>query len=456
MDLSGIATFDTIDGWVQFLFSHLLKDQPRGYSKVSLHQIVDCHMQLFIMASHLTMGKLTSSPADKKPLDEAILPLKSSSEILQYVVPLQTLKTPDPPVKTDNCQSSKDWTCRWQRQRCGEGKKIFIPDDCSTHDAEGKPVCFKFQTGKCSFKEPAGKRCAKGYHKCYKKGCYRLKPHYQCNHADWQQSGFHNDRNLEVARNKQVDNPAASAMTLNSAQCSSQTTVGDAKRRKVSRGPPLYVELFAGKATLSLSRALIQSGFEVISIDHIADSPMAPMSNCFTGSYNVIRAADFMADFIQLGIPSLSALGRIKVQGQRAVRAGAGSHLVFGKKKESFWVWKILSTAGCGQFSFSLHWANRWRTNEPTTVWKWCDFIPVAMGRRGANILHGSVRRKFSLRWMQFVKTIILMNSGGSLGSLVSGSLLRQPSQPIPLCWHKGGQHAYSTTCNISRANPTS
>lgn len=108
MDLSGIATFDTIDGWVQFLFSHLLKDQPRGYSKVSLHQIVDCHMQLFIMASHLTMGKLTSSPADKKPLDEAILPLKSSSEILQYVVPLQTLKTPDPPVKTDNCQSSKD------------------------------------------------------------------------------------------------------------------------------------------------------------------------------------------------------------------------------------------------------------------------------------------------------------------------------------------------------------
>ena len=51
MDLSGIATFDTIEGWVQFLFSHLLKEQPRGYSKVSLQQIIDCDKQLFSYSS---------------------------------------------------------------------------------------------------------------------------------------------------------------------------------------------------------------------------------------------------------------------------------------------------------------------------------------------------------------------------------------------------------------------
>ena len=58
-----------------------MKDQPRGYSRVTLQQIIDCDKQMFVMASHLTMGKLTANPGEKKPLDEAIATLKSSSEI---------------------------------------------------------------------------------------------------------------------------------------------------------------------------------------------------------------------------------------------------------------------------------------------------------------------------------------------------------------------------------------
>ena len=62
--------------------------------------------------------------------------------------------------------------------------RIQIPDGCSTHDDQNRPLCFKYQVGKCSFKGPAGKRCAKGFHKCYKTGCYRNKPFHQCNHSD--------------------------------------------------------------------------------------------------------------------------------------------------------------------------------------------------------------------------------------------------------------------------------
>ena len=184
MDLSGIATFDAIEGWVQFLFSHLLKEQPRGYSRVSLQQIIDCDKQLFIMASRQTMGKLVASPGEKKPLDEAILELKASSEILQYVAPLQTLKSSDPPLKVDKPPKIQKTEHLTDKGKGGAKGKISIPDDCATHDVAGKPLCFKFQSGKCSFKGPAGKRLAKGYHKCYKKGCFRLKPYYQCNHAD--------------------------------------------------------------------------------------------------------------------------------------------------------------------------------------------------------------------------------------------------------------------------------
>ena len=35
MDLAGLASFETAEGWTQLLFSHLLRDPPRGFAKVS-------------------------------------------------------------------------------------------------------------------------------------------------------------------------------------------------------------------------------------------------------------------------------------------------------------------------------------------------------------------------------------------------------------------------------------
>ena len=187
MDLAGIASYDIIEPWIQFLFSQMLREQPRGFSRVTLQQLIDCDKQLFIMASHHTLGKLQSSPADPKPLDEAIKELKVSHEILQYLSPLPTVKHHEPPPtgpprpqKVQKVGDDKDGKGKGK----GKQSKINIPEGCTTHDAENKPLCFKFQTGKCSFKGPAGKRCAKGYHKCYKQGCYRPRPYFQCNHAD--------------------------------------------------------------------------------------------------------------------------------------------------------------------------------------------------------------------------------------------------------------------------------
>ena len=69
MDLAGLASFEVTETWVQTLFSHLIREAPRGFAKVSLQQILDCDRQLFILASHRTMGKLKVALDDKdKPL----------------------------------------------------------------------------------------------------------------------------------------------------------------------------------------------------------------------------------------------------------------------------------------------------------------------------------------------------------------------------------------------------
>lgn len=193
MDLAGLATFDVVESWIQFLFQQLIKEQPKGFSKISLQQLLDCDKQLFVEASHRTMGKLQSTPPAKKPLDEVITTLKTSSEVLQYLTPLPATKVHDPPPPSAGARPPKVPKTAAASKPKGSGKspkgdaggsKLTLPEGCVSHDDKNRPLCFGFQTGKCKFTGPPGKRCARGFHNCYKRGCFRPKPYYLCTHTD--------------------------------------------------------------------------------------------------------------------------------------------------------------------------------------------------------------------------------------------------------------------------------
>ena len=190
MDLAEIASFTTVETWVQYLFAQLSKDQPRGFSKITL-QVLDCDRQLFVLASHRTMGKLrTLVPGDPKPLDTAIDSLKSSTEVLQYLTPLPALRAPPTPVpgqeRPAKMQKVNPTPKQGNKPKASgaASSKFQLPEGCVSHDEENRPLCFLWQQGKCKFKGPPGKRCARGFHKCYKAGCFRLKPYHLCTHAD--------------------------------------------------------------------------------------------------------------------------------------------------------------------------------------------------------------------------------------------------------------------------------
>ena len=191
MDLAGLVSFPVAEGWVQFLYSHLLRDPPRGFAKISLQQILDCDKQLFTVASHRTMGNLQVGPNNVKPLDAIFNELRESGEVLQFLTPLPAARSHEPPVSSGSRPEKQSKTDRPSNKggSKGAGKntsnpKVQLPEGCTTHDDENRPLCFAFQNNKCKFKGPAGKRCARGYHKCYKKGCYRNKPYYLCTHTD--------------------------------------------------------------------------------------------------------------------------------------------------------------------------------------------------------------------------------------------------------------------------------
>ena len=191
MDLAGLASFEVTETWSQFLFGHLLREQPKGFAKISLQQIMDTDKQLFILASHQTMGKLSSAPHEKKPLDEAFEKLKESTEVLQFLTPLPAQRVHEAPTSNNNRPTKVPKVDKGGKGNSKGGNnsgagpsKAQLPEGCVTHDDDRKPLCFAFQSGKCKFKGPAGKRCARGYHKCYKRGCFRPKPYYLCNHTD--------------------------------------------------------------------------------------------------------------------------------------------------------------------------------------------------------------------------------------------------------------------------------
>ena len=191
MDQAGIASFLVVEGWVQLLYSHLMRDQPRGFSKISLQQILDCDRQMFTVASHRTMGNLQKRADDVLPLDEVFGELRESSEILQYLTPMPATRIHDPPQPAGSRPDKQQKVDKPSNKGSGKGggktnppAKLQLPEGCTSHDDENRPLCFAYQNNKCKFKGPAGKRCARGYHKCYKKGCYRNKPYYLCTHTD--------------------------------------------------------------------------------------------------------------------------------------------------------------------------------------------------------------------------------------------------------------------------------
>ena len=111
--------------------------------------------------------------------------LSASTEVLQYLTPIPAVKVHDPPTRVDK-QPKKVKNVVKTNPNQGGGQnppsKLQIPDGCVTH-MDGKPLCFKYQNGKCGYKGP-NKRCAKGFHRCYKDGCGREKPYYLCTHTD--------------------------------------------------------------------------------------------------------------------------------------------------------------------------------------------------------------------------------------------------------------------------------
>eukprot|EP00435_Cladocopium_sp_Y103_P022564 s4461_g5.t1 len=97
MDQAKLCSFREIEKWVQHLFLSHERSQPPGFSSLTLQQIIECDKQMFIRASNSLVGNLQSEPGAKEtPLDKEIQTLRTSPELMPYLMPMQSRPTGKP------------------------------------------------------------------------------------------------------------------------------------------------------------------------------------------------------------------------------------------------------------------------------------------------------------------------------------------------------------------------
>lgn len=149
---------------------------------MSLQQIIECDKHMLIRAFNNLVGKLQAETGiSMTPLDKEIKLLRTSPELMPYLMPLHAKPAPKAPATArPNKMSTSDASEQPTKYPKGKGKgkgkgkskskqgsSIDLPPGCVAKTADGKPLCFAFNKGVCGFRG-TGPSCQRGYHLCYK------------------------------------------------------------------------------------------------------------------------------------------------------------------------------------------------------------------------------------------------------------------------------------------------
>ncbi|CAE7279443.1 unnamed protein product [Symbiodinium sp. CCMP2456] len=151
-DVANLFSFNVMEKWHQSLFDRFHHVPPPGYLATSLHQLVAADKALWLLVAEDTRAKLTEMDPDQPALrlcESHMNYYTDHPDVLFHLMPLKAQTK-----KTDNPGYSP----------------IVVPEGCTIVFNGGKPICKKFNVGRCKVKTAKGGRCSNGFHVCWKDG----------------------------------------------------------------------------------------------------------------------------------------------------------------------------------------------------------------------------------------------------------------------------------------------
>ena len=115
-------------------------------------------------------------------------------DVLFHLMPLRTNSAPERSPRKPPRGGAKKHSGKTvhhdqnKKQNPADGKPaytpIFVPPGCAIVYNNGKPICKKFNVGRCKVKTAKGGRCSNGFHVCWKEGCHLPFSFQECRHNE--------------------------------------------------------------------------------------------------------------------------------------------------------------------------------------------------------------------------------------------------------------------------------
>ena len=90
-DLGNLCTFEAFETWINKLFEAVQRSVPKGYTSVTLGQIVIADREMFVRLADRLEGQLQKPIGAEKPMDSALRELSESPDINQFLLRLSRI-----------------------------------------------------------------------------------------------------------------------------------------------------------------------------------------------------------------------------------------------------------------------------------------------------------------------------------------------------------------------------
>ena len=175
-DQSGLLDFNLHASWVDRLFRAMQRAVPEGFNYISMQQVCDADKELWAKISDDCRSGIVPTPGQPRPIEEAMKKWMPHPDVLYFLLPL--------PAKRENSYGpakEKDKDVRFQPKGKGKGKgknkgkqgsqgksNTTMPSNCGNKTAEGRNLCFPYNSpAGCQHAKP-GAACRRGLHVCAK------------------------------------------------------------------------------------------------------------------------------------------------------------------------------------------------------------------------------------------------------------------------------------------------
>ena len=189
-DVANLFRYDIMERWHQSLFDRLHHEPPLAADKA-----------LWLLVSEGTRAKLSEMDPDNTSLrlcESHMNWYSDHPDVLFHIMPLKAgsgaggsnVDATHPQRKRGGRRANQGASQKAVHQDAGKKDEtpaytpIVVPDDCEIMFNNGKPICKKFNVGRCKVKTTKGGRCSNGFHVCWKKGCHRPFSFRECRHKE--------------------------------------------------------------------------------------------------------------------------------------------------------------------------------------------------------------------------------------------------------------------------------